>query len=40
MDELGRMEFEDAHLTFTGKPEVREMSELELMTFQMEEDDE
>ena len=34
-DELWRVEPEDAHLTFTGKPEVTEMSETELATFQM-----
>jgi hypothetical protein len=35
-DELWRVEPEDAHLTFTGKPEVKEMSESELSTFQRE----
>ena len=34
-DELWRVEPEDAHLTYTGKPEVTEMSETELATFQM-----
>jgi len=34
-DELWRVEPEDAHLTYTGKPEVREMTETELATFQM-----
>ncbi len=35
-DELWRVEPEDAHLTYTGKPEVKEMSETELATFQRE----
>jgi len=35
-DELWRVEPEDAHLTYTGKPEVTEMSELRLSTFQRE----
>ena len=34
-DELFHVEPEDAHLTYTGKPEVTEMTELELMTFKM-----
>ena len=34
-EQFWSMEPEDAHLTFTGKPEVREMSETELMTFKM-----
>ena len=35
-EELWRVEPEDAHLTYTGKPEVTEMSELRLSTFQRE----
>ena len=35
-DELWRVEPEDAHLTYTGKPEVREMTESELSTFERE----
>ena len=35
-DELWRVNPEDAHLTYTGKPEVREMSESELSTFERE----
>ena len=35
-DELSRVEPEDTHLTYTGKPEVTEMSELRLSTFQRE----
>ena len=35
-DELWRVEPEDTHLTYTGKPEVTEMSELRLSTFQRE----
>ena len=35
-DELWRVKPEDAHLTYTGKPEVKEMSETELATFQRE----
>ena len=35
-DELWRVEPEDAHLTYTGKPEVTEMSELRLAAFQRE----
>ena len=35
-DELWRVEPEDAHLTYTGKPEVTEMSETRLATFQRE----
>ena len=35
-DELWRVEPEDAHLTYTGKPEVREMTESELATFERE----
>ena len=34
-EQFWSMEPEDAHLTFTGKPEVREMTETELMTFKM-----
>ncbi len=34
-DELWRVEPEDAHLTYTGKPEVTEMTELELMTLKI-----
>ena len=33
--EIENLEPEDAHLTFTGKPEVTEMTETELATFQM-----
>ena len=33
--ELFHVEPENAHLTYTGKPEVREMTETELATFQM-----
>ena len=35
-DELWRVEPEDTHLTYTGKPEVTEMSELRLAAFQRE----
>ena len=35
-DELWRVEPEDAHLTYTGKPVVREMTESELSTFERE----
>ena len=35
-EELWRVEPEDTHLTYTGKPEVTEMSELRLSTFQRE----
>ena len=35
-DELFHVEPEDAHLTYTGKPEVTEMSETRLATFQRE----
>ena len=35
-DEIWSVEPEDAHLTFTGKPEVTEMSETRLATFQRE----
>ena len=35
-DELWRVEPEDANLTYTGKPEVKEMSETRLSTFQRE----
>ena len=35
-EELWRVEPEDAHLTYTGKPEVTEMSELRLAAFQRE----
>jgi hypothetical protein len=35
-DELWRVKPEDAHLTYTGKPEVTEMSETRLATFQRE----
>ena len=35
-DELSRVEPEDTHLTYTGKPEVTEMSELRLSAFQRE----
>ena len=34
-DELFHVEPEDAHLTYTGKPEVTEMTELELMTLKI-----
>ena len=34
-DELWSLDPKDAHLTYTGKPEVREMTETELATFQM-----
>ena len=34
-EQLWRVEPEDAHLTYTGKPEVREMTETELMAFKM-----
>ena len=34
-DELWSLDLKDAHLTYTGKPEVTEMTELELMTFKM-----
>ena len=33
--EIENLKPEDAHLTFTGKPEVTEMTEAELATFQM-----
>jgi len=35
-EELWRVEPEDTHLTYTGKPEVTEMSELRLAAFQRE----
>ena len=35
-DELWRVNPEDAHLTYTGKPQVREMTESELSTFERE----
>lgn len=35
-DELWRVEPEDGHLTFTGKPEITEMSEERLSTFERE----
>ena len=35
-EQLWRVEPEDAHLTYTGKPEVTEMSELRLAAFQRE----
>ena len=35
-DELWRVKPEDAHLTYTGKPEITEMSETRLATFQRE----
>ena len=35
-DELWKVEPEDAHLTYTGKPQVREMTESELSTFERE----
>ena len=35
-EQLWKVEPEDAHLTFTGKPEVTEMSETRLATFQRE----
>ena len=35
-EELWRVEPEDTHLTYTGKPEVTEMSQLRLSTFQRE----
>ena len=35
-EQIWRVEPEDAHLTYTGKPEVTEMSETRLATFQRE----
>ena len=35
-DELWRVEPEDAHLTYTGKPEITEMSDSRLASFQRE----
>ena len=35
-DEIWSVEPEDAHLTYTGKPEVTEMSETRLASFQRE----
>ena len=35
-DEILGVEPEDAHFTYTGKPEVREMTESELSTFERE----
>ena len=35
-DELWRVKPEDAHLTYTGKPEITEMSESRLSSFQRE----
>ena len=35
-EQLWKVEPEDAHLTYTGKPEVTEMSETRLATFQRE----
>jgi hypothetical protein len=35
-DELWRVNPEDAHLTYTGKPVVRKMTESELATFERE----
>ena len=35
-DELWRVEPSEGHLTYTGKPEVTEMSETRLATFQRE----
>ena len=34
-DELWRIDLEDCHISFTGKPEVKEMSDTELQNFQL-----